>query len=142
MVEQTFLAEGWRIKLAWGLFAGLVVTGIWNLCEIRDAVGVRWILGLVAGLSQLGIVGVLAWGLAHRKRPIIELSGDDVRYRSIYWFGEGKRVRLEDIKNVSLKGTRLVLTTSGGKRLRLWLGDLSQRSREAVRSAIEERIRV
>ncbi len=141
MDDQAFVADGWRVKLAWTLFGGLAVTGIWNLFELGEFAGAPWILRLVAGSSQLGIVAILAWGLAHRKRPIIEISGDAVRYRSIYWFGEGNRVRLEDIKSASLKGTRLALTTRGGERLRFWLGDLSQRSREAVRLAIEQEIR-
>ena len=141
MARNIFLADGWRLNLVWLLIGVFTVTSVFFLTTLGDAAPPRRTLQLLAGVSQLVMVPYLAWGLTHRRRPIVEIVNGVFRYCSLYWTGAGKTVELGDVASVRLNGTRLELSKREGKAVRFWLGDLSVQSREAVRSAIEEGIR-
>jgi len=138
--DENFVADGWRLKLAATVLVVFSVTGVWNLIELGEHSGVGQLLRFGAGSSQLAVAALFVWVLAHRKRPIVELSGDVIRYRSIYWAKARTYSRIEDITDAVLKGRWLELMTTAAQPRRLWLGDLSRRSREAVCSAIASRL--
>lgn len=140
-MKKSFVADGWRIKLAIPLVMWITAGAIWSLSRGNDSSELESILRLTSGISGLGVAAYLAWVLAHRRRPIVEISNDTVEYGSVFWFWTRRTVGLRDLTRVSLKGSRLELTTRSGDALKLWLGDLSRKSREAVRSAIEEGVR-
>ena len=140
-MKKSFVADGWRIKLAIPLVVLITAGAIWSLGRGSETFDLTSILRLTSSLSGLGVAAYLVWGLAHRRRPIVEISNETIEYGSVYWFRMRRTVGLRDLATVSLTGARLELTTQSGDALKLWLGDLSRKSREAVRSAIEEGIR-
>lgn len=140
-MNRAFIADGWRVKLAGPVMTMTALSAVWSLSRGFDSFDVMSILRLTSGISGLGVAAYLAWGLAHRRRPVLTISNEALEYGSIYWLKTRRTAGLRDLTGVSLEGMRLKLETRSGERLTVWLAQLSRKSRDAVRSAIEEGIR-
>jgi hypothetical protein len=80
-------------------------------------------------------------GLLRRSRPVVEISGDVLTWRSMFGIGWDGTIALEEVERVELKYRwYMILETRSGKRRWIQVGDIERPRREEVRDAIARRL--
>lgn len=123
----------WMLTAAIAALLPLVV-GLGAFAERSSPVG----LLTAVGSTAVAWISFAAW--RRRKRPVIEVSDEEIAFGSIVQGGR-KRVALSEVANVYATGPeRLDLVTRDGERIQLPLREVRRKHRDAVRPAIERRL--
>jgi hypothetical protein len=112
------------------------------LAVIVSVCGVLYHKGEMVSVLLVAPWGLLmVRGLLRRTRPLVEISGDVLKWRSMFGVGWDGTIALEEIMRVDLKYLwYMVLQTRSGKRRWIHVGEIERSQRKAVREAIIERL--
>lgn len=80
-------------------------------------------------------------GLLRRSRPLIEISGDVLTWRSMVGIGWDGTIPLEEVVRIDIKYRwYMILETRSGKRRWIHIGEIERSQRRAARDAIAHRL--
>ena len=131
MGDVSFYARRGNFWMAW--FALVVVVIVCGVLYHRDAVFSVVLLVPAAFL--------MVRGLLRRSRPLVEISGDVLTWRSMFGIGWDGTIALEQVARVDLKYLwYMVLETRSGKRRWIHVGEIERSQRKAARDAIAQRL--
>ena len=131
MSDMTFFASRWTVWKVLIVFVGILLTS-----------GVLYQKDPMSSVVLLVTFGLLmARGLLRRSRPLVEISGDELTWRSMVGIGWGGTIALDEVAGVDLKYLwYLVVKTRSGKRRWIDVGEIERSQRGAARDAIAERL--
>jgi len=131
MGDMAWYARRWNVWTAW--FALVVIVIVCGVLYHKDAM-VSLVLLVPWGL-------LMVRGLLRRSRPLVEISGDALTWRSMVGIGWDGAIALEEVIRVDLKYFwYMVLETRSGKRRWIHVGEIERFQRKAVIDAITSRL--
>ncbi len=131
MADVAFYVTRKRVWLAW--FALVVIVIVCGVLYHKDA------MSSLVLLVPFGLLMVS--GLLRRSRPLVEISGDVLTWRSMVGIGWDGAIALEEVTRVDLKYLwYMVLETRSGKRRWIHVGEIERSQRKAVLDAITSRL--
>jgi hypothetical protein len=131
MGDVVFYARRSNVWSAW--FALVVIVIVCGALYHKDAIS-SLVLLVPGGL-------LMVRGLLRQSRPLIEISGDVLTWRSMFGIGWDGAIALEEVMRVDLKYLGyMVLETRSGKRRWIQVGEIERSQRKAVRDAIAQRL--
>ena len=131
MGDVVFYARRSNVWSAW--FALVVIVIVCVVLYYKDAI-FSVVLLVPGGL-------LMVRGLLRQSRPLIEISGDVLTWRSMFGIGWDGTIPLEEVMRVDLKYLGyMVLETRSGKRRWIQVGEIERSQRKAVRDAIATRL--
>ncbi|MBW1684198.1 MAG: hypothetical protein JRS35_03970 [Deltaproteobacteria bacterium] len=131
MGDVAFYASRWTVWKAW--IALVVIVIVCGVLYHKDAM-FSMVLLVLFGL-------LMVRGLLRRSRPLVEISGDVLTWRSMVGIGWDGAIALEEVMRVDPKYLwYMVLETRSGKRRWIHVGEIERSRRKAVRDAIATRL--
>ena len=131
MGDVVFYARRSNVWSAW--FALVVIVIVCGVLYYKDAI-FPVVLLVPGGL-------LMVRGLLRQSRPLIEISGDVLTWRSMFGIGWDGAIALEEVMRVDPKYLGyMVLETRSGKRRWIQVGEIERSRRKAVRDAIATRL--
>jgi hypothetical protein len=131
MGDMAWYARRWNVWTAW--FALVVIVIVCGVLYYKDAM-VSLVLLVPWGL-------LMVRGLLRRSRPLVEISGDVLTWRSMFGIGWDGTISLGEVIRVDLKYLwYMVLETRSGKMRWIHVGEIERSQRKAVIDAITSRL--
>jgi len=129
--DVAFYASRWTVRRAW--IALVVIVIVCGVLYHKDA------MFSVVLLVPFGLLMVR--GLLRRSRPLVEIAGDVLTWRSMVGIGWDGAIAFEEVIRVDLKYLwYMVLETRSGKRRWIHVGEIERSQRKAVLDAITSRL--
>lgn len=131
MDDVKFYAPRSRVWMAWVALVLIVLASV--VVYHNDP---------TSAVLLLATIGVLmVRGLLRRSRPLVEISGGILTWRSMFGIGWDGTISLEEVARVDLKYLwYMALQTRSGKRRWINVGEIKRSQRNAVLHAITERL--
>jgi len=131
MSDVAVYARRGNVWAAWFALALIVI--VCGVLYQKDAM-VSFVLLVPWGL-------LMVRGLLRRSRPLVEISGDVLTWRSMLGIGWDGTISLEEVIRVELKYLwYVVLETRSGRRRWIHVGEIERSQRKAVIDAITSRL--